>query len=253
MKTQRLQDGSMRRKILENLSIRFYRIQNLSGMDQFADFYYVTDFGEIWSDYKGWFLRPSATNSAGYLSVVLQRSGGGGRTLYVHSIVAALKFNRQLTNREQIRHLDGQKLNNRIENIGVGTSQDDANDRMRHRTAGKRLDPAQVRFVRSFAPLIGHTAKQRWHGMSQADVMRRAKISSHAIGPIATRAQRNDVPDIPDGAEGIITNFDTVEETVWRSDLTTPDVLVSRFTVLRSICKEHPDLWEQMKNDRKHP
>ena len=124
---KRLQDGAMHRKILETAGIRFHKIQDLPGMSQIAGFYYVTVFGDVWSDFKGGTLRPSATNSKGYLQVCLLKACGRKRAVYVHRIVAALKFGRQLANGEEVRHLNGDKLNNRIENIDVGTSQDNAN------------------------------------------------------------------------------------------------------------------------------
>lgn len=70
------------------------------------------------------------TNRHGYLHVALFRDGKRtwGR---VHRLVAEA-FLRQAPGQDVVRHLDGDKLNNRVENLRFGTAAENAGDTLRH-------------------------------------------------------------------------------------------------------------------------
>ena len=219
-------------------------------MNHIKDLYHVLPFGNIWSDYKGDILNTSATNSAGYLQVRLQQSNGDAPNFYVHRLIGLLKYGRELADGEESRHLDGDNRNNRIENIEFGTTKDNANDRILHGTSGIRYTEEQVRMVRAFGPLVGDTAKKRRHGISKAKIMKRAGVNSGAIGPIAERKRRQDVPEFPDGAEGIVINFETGKESAWTVDDYPDAIRADLSEILQSIRKEQPELWKLMKECR---
>lgn len=246
----RIRIGKETRLIVAMAGVQFYPVNRLPGMNSILGFYHVLPFGEIWSDYKGDVLNTSATVSAGYLQVRLQQSGGDARTLYIHRLIGLLKYQRTLAIGEQSRHLDGDNRNNGIENIAYGTTKANANDRILHGTSGIKYTEEQVRMVRAFAPLVGDTTKKRRHGISKAKIMKRAGVNSGAIGPIAERKRRQDVPEFPDGAEGIVINFDSGKESAWTVDDYPDAIRADMVEILQSIRKEQPELWKLMNECR---
>lgn len=85
--------------------------------------------------YQGRELRLTRIKN-GYLTVKLALAGRT-RTTYVHELVLrAFAGPRPQTDaRGEIRHLDGNKLNNHIGNLKYGTIFENAADRVRHRNA----------------------------------------------------------------------------------------------------------------------
>lgn len=97
--------------------------------------YEVTQCGRVYSRslWRGLRLREmaQAPNASGYPSVRLTIDGK--RThLPVHRIVAELFLGETPSPQHEVRHLDGDPLNNHVTNLAWGTRQDNANDRERH-------------------------------------------------------------------------------------------------------------------------
>ncbi len=100
--------------------------------------YSVDDDGVIWSpgSWRGWgrrAMRPVADKD-GYLKVRLTAPGKKRRKLSVHVLVC-IAFHGPRPPGMVVRHIDGRKANNRPGNLAWGTSQDNVDDRSRHRTA----------------------------------------------------------------------------------------------------------------------
>ena len=83
---------------------------------------------------------------AGYLSVFLCIDGKP-KQLTVHSLVL-LTFIGPRPEGQQIRHLDGDKANNSLDNLTYGTLTENRQDRHSHGTWGWRLNPRKVRVIR---------------------------------------------------------------------------------------------------------
>ena len=75
-------------------------------------------------------------NKNGYRAVKLAIKGQC-RTTYVHGLIlkAFVGARPITTERGEIRHLDGDKTNNRLENLVYGTINENAADRVRHRSS----------------------------------------------------------------------------------------------------------------------
>lgn len=94
--------------------------------------YRASEAGEIFSD-RG---RPNRKLRAhpiayGYLALKAKRAGAGYVTAYVHRMVALAFLPPPLPGQTQVRHLDGNLLNNAAENLAWGSSQENSDDTVR--------------------------------------------------------------------------------------------------------------------------
>jgi hypothetical protein len=98
--------------------------------------YRVTEDGRVFSlghNWRGYGEREmrQQLNASGYPSVRLT-IGGKRKRLPVHRLVALTYLGPRPSPRHEVRHLDGCKLNNRVENLAWGTAKENAEDRARH-------------------------------------------------------------------------------------------------------------------------
>ena len=92
-------------------------------------------------------LKPG-TNQHGYQYVTLRRSGKSF-TREVHKLVAVAFLPQQEKPKIQVRHLDGNRLNNRIANLAWGTASENQLDLYAYRGYHHRLTPENVREIRA--------------------------------------------------------------------------------------------------------
>jgi hypothetical protein len=100
------------------------------------DLYLVSDSGDVMSLRTG---RPMNPDSRKYLRVKLSAGGGQRKSYLVHRLVA-LAFLGPCPDGKEVRHLDGDNLNNRAANLAYGTSSENNLDRVlhgRHHNANK--------------------------------------------------------------------------------------------------------------------
>lgn len=85
------------------------------------------------SNWRGYGLRALAVvqNSHGYASVRLTVSGRR-RHIAVHRLVASCFLTERPSDADQIRHLDGDRMNPRSSNLAWGTALENAADRQTH-------------------------------------------------------------------------------------------------------------------------
>jgi hypothetical protein len=86
-------------------------------------------------------------NKRGYRSVVL-RKDGKDITREVQVLVALAFLGRRAPGDEQVRHLDGDRLNNRVENLRYGTRSQNQLDTYEYRGRHHRLTPEDVQDIR---------------------------------------------------------------------------------------------------------
>lgn len=99
-------------------------------------------------------------NNTGYLGFAIRNGPGNPVKVLVHRLVAYQKFGGQIFQKGlQVRHIDGNKLNNREDNIEIGTQSDNMmdrslQDRRQHaaRAASflRRFTDVEVEEIRSF-------------------------------------------------------------------------------------------------------
>lgn len=142
--------------------------------------YFADAAGDIWSSRSGELRRMRcAVGSKGYRLVNLM-VGGSPAKRAVHRLVAEAFHG--VSASAVVRHLDGNRLNNRPSNLAWGTALDNARDRDRHGTTARGwrnparvLTPEIVAAIRSAASR-GQRGTQarlaRSFGMSKAAVSR---------------------------------------------------------------------------------
>lgn len=101
--------------------------------------YSITDDGRVWSDLSGRWLKPFQ-NSPGYL-IVRPCVDGRNVTRTVHSLVLLAFEGPRPADKPHIRHLDGNPANNTVGNLKYGTALENAQDRDRHGTTHRPIDP----------------------------------------------------------------------------------------------------------------
>lgn len=94
--------------------------------------YWVTNTGRVWSDKSGRWLKPHR-NEKGY-PVLQLYDRGRCRGTYVHQLVAAAFLGPKPVGMET-RHLNGDKQDNRPENLRYGTPRENRRDAFEHGTA----------------------------------------------------------------------------------------------------------------------
>ena len=98
--------------------------------------YHVDFTGRVFSDtgWRGYGFRElvQQPNSHGYLSVRVSFPDGKRKRLLVHTLVAAYHLPPRPSPQHEVCHIDGDKTNNRKDNLRWGTRKDNAADRERH-------------------------------------------------------------------------------------------------------------------------
>jgi hypothetical protein len=141
------------------------------------DGYFVTDTGLV----IGRWGRPVApyTDRDGYLRVTLAMGrGAGAKRLHrgIHQLVCSAFHGQQVG--MEVRHLDGNQLNNAPHNLAWGTRQENSDDRIIHGTVPKgethgcaKLTTHEVKSIRFFlACEIPQRLIAGWFDVSQATV-----------------------------------------------------------------------------------
>jgi hypothetical protein len=157
--------------------------------------YEADDNGYIWSvetNWRGYGVRRlvEEIDRHGYSRVRLYRDGRRVRK-QVHRLVA-LAFYGEPGEGEEVRHLDGDRANNRPCNLRWGTGLENAHDRERHghtargsRNGAAKLTENKVREIKRCLSL-GHPQRQ---------IARQFGVSQRAVGSINRRERWTHVHD----------------------------------------------------------
>lgn len=159
--------------------------------------------GEVWRDCRSWPIYAASTfgRIAFNGRVLAAEKGPRGyrqsRGAVVHRLVADAFYGPRPRGRE-VRHLDGDRLNNRPGNLAYGTSKQNKRDAIRHGTLAKKLDRDAVVAIRR--------AVRR--GRSKASLARKFGVSRSLVAQVVERRcwrwlppkDRNRPPDLSDGS-----------------------------------------------------
>jgi hypothetical protein len=129
-------------------------IESWSTVRGYESIYEVSSFGRVYSIDKNKILAHDVGRK-GYHRVTLCKNGVHIRHL-VHRLVLS-NFIRPPSDKEESRHLDGDRGNNHLANLAWGTAYDNANDSIRHGTRPQgdavycsKITNSTARLVRKF-------------------------------------------------------------------------------------------------------
>lgn len=105
---------------------------------------------------------------------------GKWRSVGIHRLVWQA-FNRTLAPGEQVRHLDGQAINNRPENLAVGNAKDNMEDRDRH---GRTMRGSRHVFAKLSEQEVGEIDQLRAEGWTLRALACRFGVHHKTIGSI---------------------------------------------------------------------
>ena len=154
--------------------------------------YEVTPDGRVFSvdsNWRGYGRRELAQtlNSHGYPSVRMTINGVRSRRL-VHSLVAAQYLPGRPSPTHEVRHLNGNKSDNRAENLAWGTRKENADDRERHghTSRGARHSAAIRQGISDALTGAERLSITRLHakGWTQRAIADRLNRSQSAIGAV---------------------------------------------------------------------
>jgi len=91
--------------------------------------YHINKQGSVYSDFSKYFL-VSHPNEYGYHRVTLKSPHGGRKTEFIHNLMVETFIGNK--DGLQVRHLDGDKSNNALINLKLGTAKENADDREKH-------------------------------------------------------------------------------------------------------------------------
>ncbi len=106
----------------------------------FENRYKISNMGRVYSELSNRVLKPGSVYSRGNIQnryyIVGLTKNGKTRPYFVHRIVLDSFFGPR-KEKEQCRHLNGNSLDNRIENLKWGTNKENAKDRKKHNSTTK--------------------------------------------------------------------------------------------------------------------
>jgi hypothetical protein len=145
--------------------------------------YFVCEDGSIVSTIRATMKLSPFLNGQGYLAVSLVVPGVSRTQKRVHALVASAFLPPKPSERHQVRHLNGNKHDNRACNLAWGTPKENADDRILHGTdpAGERNPQA----VLSDAQAIEVFRAVRERGEDMDSVARRYGISRSGVKQIS--------------------------------------------------------------------
>jgi len=154
--------------------------------------YFVNDDGSVIGS-RGQSLSPYI-NNRGYYSICIRRSNPRSTVnIGVHRLAAFQKFGEKIFEPGvQVRHLDGNALNNKIENIEIGTASDNQFD-VPQETRLRRGQHA-ANYKRKFSDEeILEIRKLKDDGMSLNALVRQFGVSKSTMSYIVNRKTYNNV------------------------------------------------------------
>jgi hypothetical protein len=144
--------------------------------------YEIDAEGRVWStstNWRGYGRRELAAHEDqhGYLKVRLTLAKGRRIKRPVHRLVAFAFLGQPPTPTHQVRHLDGNRTNNRADNLCWGTPAENAADRDRHGTTARgsrsgtsKLSDEEVRQIRGDAEVMPRWAVAEKYGITREHV-----------------------------------------------------------------------------------
>jgi len=147
--------------------------------------YLATENGIIYSIRSGTIIKLAQRKHKGYMHVSVKRDDDTGKRWKepVHKLVL-LAYSGERLSEQVCRHLNGNPLDNRIENLKWGTVKENAQDSIRHGTAVCLRTGEQHIASKLKAVDIYDIRKQTLNGKKQSEIAKQYNISQRHVSDI---------------------------------------------------------------------
>lgn len=110
----------------------------------YEEYYSISNFGHLWSNMRNKILNP-ATDKYGYFYFVLCHDGKR-KTIKAHRLVASA-FIPNTDNKPTVDHINGNKKDNRVENLKWATNKEQSNNPLTYAKLASRNDKNRMREI----------------------------------------------------------------------------------------------------------
>ena len=94
-------------------------------VNNLSTWYYITEDGKCYNSKTGKYLKGQENCKNGYFSYNITLPNGSKKRLYAHRLVAQAFLEKPLNkNKKEVNHIDGNKLNNNVDNLEWVTPQE---------------------------------------------------------------------------------------------------------------------------------
>jgi hypothetical protein len=147
--------------------------------------YYATEDGKIYSDRTGTLVELSPHLHKGYLHVNVRIGVGRStrKTVPVHQLVLKAFVGNKPFENAVTRHLNGDALDNRVNNLCWGTQKENAQDEMKHGTAWFLKSPLSHHRKLNYEQVLDIKSKIE-NGISDSEIAESIGLSKEAIKQI---------------------------------------------------------------------
>lgn len=167
------------------MQIEYREIPGFSG-------YFISIDQSVWSNRSRWGIlkqlrriKPQV-NRNGYLVVRLRPSRTEFKEITLHSLMLSTFVGPRPSDKSVTRHLNGNRLDNRIENLAWGTPKENSEDSIRHGTSNRGERNAMAKFTKSDIKRI-RTESQTGGRGTQNRLAREYNCTTAAISYVVNR------------------------------------------------------------------
>lgn len=145
--------------------------------------YYITPKGEVYSTCRPNLIRLTPRRNAdNYLEVGLAVNLRS-KMKRIHKLLALTFLGEPLTSKHEVRHLDGNPKNNKLSNLAWGTTQENAQDSIKH---GTRCRGEQMHGAKLTRKQVHAIVKECRKGKTHRELAVKYKVNHSSIGFILT-------------------------------------------------------------------
>lgn len=157
----------------------------------YGNVYEVSNFGRV-RHVNGRVRKLTLNKKRGYLCVCLH-ANGTNKTFYVHRLVVLAFLGTPPSDMHEVRHIDGNSVNNKTENLAWGTKLENAADKRKHNTTAIG-DKNGSAIIPDWG--VKHVFALRKRGWAQWQIARVFRVTRSQISNILRGVSRRGIVEV---------------------------------------------------------